>query len=105
MLSFMASDKVREMVGPRIALGCFALGLIFTGFVVARQLHRFEKMLNGYTKDTEQYLTDRIADWGTVTSRDEDRTRPSVVWDYGLGYVAFALFIGGCVAGGFSLFR
>ena len=32
VLSFMgASDRVREMVGPRFALGFFALGVVFTG--------------------------------------------------------------------------
>jgi len=104
VLSFMASDKVREMVGPRIALCSFAAGVIFTGILVAKQLHRFEGMFKGYKRDSEQYLADRIEDWGTVLSRDEDRTQTSF-WDYGLGYAAFILFIGGCVAGGLSLFR
>jgi hypothetical protein len=105
VLSFMASDKVREKIGPKIALSCFALGVIVTGFVVARQLHRFERILNGYKRDSERYLTNQIDEWDTVVSRDEERIHPSIVWDYGLGYLAFALFFGGCVAGAISLFR
>jgi hypothetical protein len=46
VLSFMgASDKVWEMVGPRIALGCFSLGVICPGIFVAKQFHRFEAVL------------------------------------------------------------
>src|SRR5438094_4775277 len=56
VLSVMgASDKVREMVGPRIALFCFSLGVICTGILVAKQLHRFEGLYKGYKKDAELY--------------------------------------------------
>jgi hypothetical protein len=104
VLSFMgASDKVREMVGPRLALCCFAAGVIFTGILVAKQLHRFEGLYKGYKKDSEQYLAGQM-DWDTVVSEDEKRVQASF-WDYGLGYVAFGLFILGCVAGVISLFR
>jgi hypothetical protein len=103
VLSFMASDKVRKMVGPRIALCCFALGVIFTGILVAKQLHRFEGLYKGYKKDSQQYLAGQM-EWATVVSEDDKRVQASF-WDYGLGYVAFILFIGGCMAGGISLFR
>jgi len=102
VLSFMASDKVREMAGPRIALSCFAAGVIVTGILVAKQLHRFEGIFKGYMTDSTRYLTDQI-EWDTLTTRDEDRTQPSFM-DYGLGYAAFILFIAGCVAGALSLF-
>jgi hypothetical protein len=71
--------------------------------LVAKQLHRFEGFYKGYMRDSEQYLVDQM-EWDTVTSRDEDRVKPAVM-DYGWGYIAFALFIGGCVAGAISLFR
>jgi hypothetical protein len=104
VLSFMgASYEARENWGPRIALVCFALGVIVTGILVAKQLHRFEGLYKGYKRDSEQYLADQIDDWGTVVSRDEDRTKASF-WDYAWGSFAFILFIGGCVAGTVSLF-
>jgi hypothetical protein len=102
VLSFMASDKVREMPGPRIALSCFAAGVIVTGILVAKQLHRFEAILKGYVKDSTRYLADQI-EWDTLTTDDDSRAKPSVM-DYAWGYVAFILFIGGCVAGAISLF-
>ncbi len=103
VLSFMGSSEVRAMAGPKIALGCFALGVICVGILVAKQLHRFEGFYKGYKRDSEQYLADRIEDWGTVVSRDEERVEASF-WDYAWGYFAFILFIGGCGAGAISLF-
>jgi hypothetical protein len=103
VLSFMASDKVREMVGPKIALSCFALGVIVTGILVAKQLHRVERIFKDYRKDSTRYLIDQI-EWLALTIDDDNRAQPTF-WDYFWGYAAFALFIGGCVAGGISLFR
>ena len=61
VLSFMgASDTVRRMVGPKIASGCFSLGVICTGILVAKQLHRFERVFKGYRKEAEEYLADQI---------------------------------------------
>jgi hypothetical protein len=103
VLSFMGgSDKVRAMAGPRIALGCFALGVICIGILVAKQLHRFEAIFKGYMKDSTRYLADQI-EWDTLTTDDDARIQASF-WDYAWGYVAFILFIGGCVAGAISLF-
>ena len=83
VLSFMgASDKVREMIGPRIALGCFALGVICTGFLVAKQFHRFEKVFVGYRKKAQEYLGNQI-EWGVLTSNDNNRVKPS---SYGLRF-------------------
>jgi hypothetical protein len=102
VLSFMgASDKVREMVGPRIALGCFSLGVICTGILVAKQFHRFERVFTGYRKEAQEYLADRI-EWGVLTSNDDNRVKPRPM-DYVLGYIPFALFIGGCITGAISL--
>ena len=103
VLSFMGgSEKVREMAGPRIALACFAVGVICIGILVAKQLHRFERIFKGYVKDSTRYLADQI-EWDTLTTDDNARANPSVM-DYAWGYVAFILFIGGCVAGAISLF-
>jgi hypothetical protein len=96
-----ASDKVREMVGPKIALGCFALGVICTGILVAKQFHRFEAVFTGYRRDSENYLADQM-EWGLLRSNDDSRVKPRLM-DYLLGYIPFILFIGGCVAGAISL--
>ncbi len=103
VLSFMASDKVREMPGPKIALCCFSAGVIFTGILVAKQLHRVERVFKDYRKDSTRYLIDQI-EWLALTTDDDNRAKPSF-WDYAWGYLAFALFFGGCVAGAISLFR
>jgi hypothetical protein len=78
VLSFMGgSGKVREMAGPIIALGCFSLGVIVTGILIAKQLHRFEGFYKGYKKDSEQYLADQIEEWNTVVEQDEKRIQAS----------------------------
>jgi hypothetical protein len=103
VLSFMgASEKVREMLGPRIALCCFASGVICTGVLVAKQFHRIEGLFTHYKKDSELYLTDQM-EWDTLTSRDEDRADASFM-DYFWGYVPFVLFVVGCATGVISLF-
>src|SRR6266568_7268127 len=67
VLSFMgASEKVRGMLGTQVALCCLALGVICTGFLVAKQFHRFERLLAHYKKDSERYLTDQM-EWDTLT--------------------------------------
>ena len=103
VLSFMgAFDKARTMWGPRIALCCFALGVICTSIVIARQFHRIEGLFAHCKKDSERYLTDQM-EWDTLSSRDEDRSDAKFM-DYLLGYAPFILFVGGCVAGAISLF-
>ena len=104
VLSFMgASDRVREMVGPRFALGFFALGVVFTGILVSKQFHRFERVFAGYRKEAQEYLADQI-EWGVLVSNDDNRVKPRPV-DYVLGYIPFILFICGCVVGAISLLR
>ena len=83
VLSFMgASDKVREMVGPRIALGCFSLGVICTGILVAKQFHRFERVFTGYRKEAQEYLADQIEWGGTHIERQQSAQASS----YGLRF-------------------
>ena len=102
VLSFMgASDKVRGMLGPRIALGRFSFGVICTGILVARQFQPLRGITRRLQKDAEQYLNDQI-EWAILTSNDDNRVKPSFM-DYFLGYIPFILFIGGCVAGAISL--
>ena len=103
VLSFMgASDDVRAMIWPKIALCSFAGGVVCTGILIAKQFHRVENLYNGYKRDSERYLTDQI-EWNTLNTDDENRTAPSF-WDYFWGYFPFILFLFGCVAGGISLF-
>jgi hypothetical protein len=78
------------------------VGVIVTGIVLARQLHRMESLFNGYKRDSEKYLTDQM-EWDTLSARDEDRSAAKIL-DYLVGYAAFLLFIAGCVAGAISLF-
>jgi hypothetical protein len=103
VLSFMgASNDVRKMIWPRIALCCFAAGVICTGIFIAKQFHRMEKIFARYRRDSERYLSDQI-EWDTLSMVDEDRSDASC-WDYFWGYAPFILFVLGCVAGGISLF-
>jgi hypothetical protein len=103
VLSFMgASDDVRGMWWPRIALCCFSLGVIFAGIFIAKQFHRLDSLFFGYHVDSERYLSDQI-EWDALRTRDDDRSKVSFI-DYLCGYVPFGLFIFGCVAGAISLF-
>jgi len=90
------------MLGPRIALCCFALGVICAGVLVEKKFHRIEGLFTHYKKDSERDLTDQM-EWDTLTSRDEHRADGSFM-DYFWGYAPFVLFIGGCATGVISLF-
>jgi hypothetical protein len=103
VLSFMgASDGVRAMLWPRIALCCFAIGIISTGILIAKQFLRSESMFGHYDVESKQYLFDQI-EWDTLNTRDDDRAKASF-WDYAWGFIPFGLFVFGCVSGAISLF-
>jgi hypothetical protein len=103
VLSFMgASADVRSMLWPRLALCCFALGVISTGILIAKQFHKMDNLYSHYRTDSERYLSDQI-EWDTLATRDEDRTDPRFI-DYFWGYAPFVLFVLGCAAGSVSLF-
>ena len=102
-LSFMGgSENVRAMIGPRVALCCFAIGIIVTGILIALQLHQIESLFTKYKHDSGEYLGGSMG-WDTLCARDEERCAPKII-NYVAGYTAFTLFIVGCIAGAISLF-
>jgi hypothetical protein len=103
VLSFIGnSDEARQMCGPRIALGCFAAGIIIAGIFIAVQFNRFDSMYKGYNSDSAKYFSDKI-EWDQLRKDDDDRSRPHSI-DYVWPYMSFGLFILGCIAGWLSLF-
>jgi hypothetical protein len=103
VLSFIGnSDEARRMCGPRFALSCFAAGIIVAGIFIAVQFHRFDSMFKGYHSDSAKYFSDEI-EWDKLRKDDDRRSSPHSI-DYVWPYIAFALFILGCIAGGLSLF-
>lgn len=101
-LSFLgASPTALGIVGAKIALSLFLVGLVLVGAAIAKTFHHMSNLLRQWKSDVESYYSDKIA-WQHL--QDEDRKRSVTdVWDYILPYGAFFCFIGGCIVGAYSL--
>ena len=102
VLSFMgASESVRNLTGPKIALGFFIVGIILTGVLMAKGVHMMDRLLRNWRNDVKKYFSDEIG-WKELIEADERRTKPDYT-AYVLGYSAFACFILGSMIGLFRL--
>lgn len=103
MLSFLGTGKAAHLVASQLALVFFVLGVIVTGCGLARIYHRMDRLFSKYKSDARRFFSDEI-DFGEVTRRDEARSDKEPIMAYLLPYLAFFLFIGGCVVAGYGLF-
>jgi len=94
MLSFLgASETVRSLLAPKIALGFFSLGIILVGVLNATILHHVDWLFSSWRTDVKKYMEDKI-DWETMTDADDKRSYATTL-HYIVGYGAFASFITG----------
>lgn len=105
-LSFMgASESIRKLPHPRIALLFFAIGIILVGFLIASAYHRYLNILSHWNKKTEEFYKNTI-DWEQLGKFDESRlSKVANILQYILAYGAFASFILGLIFGGMALFN
>lgn len=89
--------------GVYLALCLFAMGVIMNGAMKAFLYHRMDGLLEGWNSDTESFYNSQI-ELADLHKRDEERVGSNTIETI-LGYVSFACFILGCIAGGISLLK
>ncbi|WP_018993086.1 hypothetical protein [Aromatoleum toluclasticum] len=101
-LSFLgAAPAAIGMLGAKIALLVFLAGVVLVGVAVAKTFHHMRNLFESWKTEVTSYYEDRIT-WQHL--QDEDKKRAVADWwDYGIPYASFACFIGGCIAGAWSL--
>lgn len=102
-LSFLgAYDKALNLMGTRIALFLFVLGIILAGVSIARTYHHMSKLLEQYKLSVEHFFNDKLS-WSRLVDEDKKRAKLSR-WNYMIPYGSFACFVGGSIAGAIALF-
>ena len=103
MLGFLgASETAFSRAGAKWSLAFFVLGLILVGFVIANTYYRMSGLFKDYKREVEKYFHDQIS-WEYLDAEDDKRAEDHF-FDHLLPWASFALFIVGCIVGGFSLF-
>ena len=92
ILAFMGtSESIRNSICLRIALLCYALGLVCVGVLRVLLLLRIERVFNCWRKDTKKYWKQRIG-FNELTEEDDNRTESGRTF-----------WIVGCISGGLSI--
>lgn len=101
-LSFIgASREAFEIAGVKISLCLFILGIFLVGISSARQYHAMAKIFKSWKSSVNEYFDDKLS-YQTLNSNDEILAKEGFL-DFAIPYTSFGCFIGGCIAGAFSL--
>jgi hypothetical protein len=102
-LSFLgASPAAINMLGAKVSLTLFVLGVFLVGVSTAKTFHHMSGLFKSWREDVDHYYSDKIT-WEHL--RDRDKTRAgSGFWDYAIPYMSFACFLAGSISGAISLF-
>jgi hypothetical protein len=103
LLSFLGTDKAPKVLAAKLALMCFVLGVVMLGVAVAHRYVRVSRLFDTYQRDAGEYFADQI-DHKELRERDKQRYTRKSWLQRGLPYSCFALFITGCIWGGWALF-
>ena len=104
LLSFMgASEGVRGLLGIKIALCIFVLGLVLSGVLLAFGSYFTSSLFEGLKIDADEFYNNN-RDWTDVTDNDDKRSEYPC-WVIPLGYTAFGCFILGALIGLYQIFR
>ena len=97
-----ASPAAINMLGAKISLFLFVLGVFLVGVSTAKTFHHMSRLFKAWKVDVDHYYSDKIT-WEYL--HDEDKKRAvEDFWDYAIPYTSFACFIVGSVSGAISLF-
>jgi uncharacterized membrane protein YraQ (UPF0718 family) len=91
------------MLGAKISLFLFVLGVILVGVSTTKQFHHMSKLFTSWKSDVDHYYADKIT-WEHLYAEDKKRSVDDF-WDYLIPYLAFGCFIGGSISGAISLFQ
>lgn len=76
-LSFMgSSENVRMLLGPKLALMFFIIGIIFVGLLLVRLLYGARGWHTGLSKDANEFYMLEKMDWDTLYNKDQKRSGP-----------------------------
>lgn len=100
-LSFIGAGKDGSVIGTKVTLFLFVLGIIFAGISTAKTFHHMSRLLKKYKQGVEEFYSDKIT-WATLANADKERAITSCV-DYIIPYSSFACFILGSCIGAFTL--
>jgi len=94
-LSFMgSSENVRALLGPKLALGFFIIGIIFVGLLLVRLLYGAREWHTGLSQDAHKfYMLDEM-DWDTLYNKDQKRSGPIKCADCFAWSAAISLLVG-----------
>lgn len=96
-----ASPAAINMMGAKISLSLFVVGVFLVGVSTAKQFHHMSNLFNAWKADVDHYYADKIT-WDHL--RSEDRKRAvDTFWDYAFPYASFGCFIVGSISGAISL--
>lgn len=104
VIGFMgASESIRASICLRLALCCFAFGLICVGVLRAILLLKVKYLFDNWKKDIKKYLNTEI---GFTELSDNDDKRSESDWGaFIVGYISGGACIIGLILGGISLFK
>lgn len=97
-----ASPAAINMLGAKISLFLFVLGVFLVGVSTARIFHQMSRLFSAWKVDVKHYQADKIT-WEHLQEQDNNRSVDDF-WDYAIPYTSFACFIGGSISGAVSLF-
>lgn len=96
-----AFESATDMLGVKLSLFLFIIGIILLGVSVAKQYHHMSKLFNLWMRNTNRYFRDEI-DYDSMNKKD-DNMAVEDCWDFVIPYSSFACFVLGCITGLTSL--
>jgi len=97
-----ASPAAINMLGAKISLFLFVLGVFMVGVTTAKTFHHMSGIFKAWKADVDHYYSDKIT-WEHLHQEDKKRAVEGF-WDYAIPYSSFGCFIGGSISGALSLF-
>lgn len=97
-----ASPAAINMLGAKISLFFFVLGVFLVGVSTAKTFHYMSHLFETWKADVNHYYSDKIT-WEHLQEEDKKRAAEDF-WDYAIPYTSFGCFIAGSVSGAISLF-
>lgn len=103
ILGFLGTSKIAiEMMGVKIALVLFVLGILLIGASMGKQYHHVSRLFTAWKKNVHTYFQDEM-EYQSLLDKD-DKIAVEDIWDFAIPYSSLACFICGCIAGAISLF-
>ncbi|MBV5287204.1 MAG: hypothetical protein JZU45_14075 [Methyloversatilis discipulorum] len=96
------SPTAINMLGAKISLFLFVLGVFLVGVSTAKTFHHMSHLFKTWKADVDHYYSDKIT-WEYLQEEDTKRAVEDF-WDYAIPYASFGCFIAGSVSGAISLF-